>query len=248
MHAPLTRELFQQLPKTCLHQGRIFNATLWRVSHDGEWVVKDVSGCPALYRWTFGRLAVRHEYRVVRRLQGLTSVPQDPFLIDGCAWGYRHVDGCALRILDGTRCGRPFFLELEQVVRGIHARGIVHLDLRNARNILVDAQGNPHIIDFQASLSTRRLPGKIRRCLERIDYSGIYKHWLSRDGATLDDERGWILYWQIRLRRLWPFHGYRLPGNRALYQYENAFLQRMKESKRGRRDGAEEGTETTGES
>jgi len=237
MHAPLTRELLQQVPKTCLHRGRLFNATLWRVNRDGEWVVKDISACPWPYRWTFGRLAVRHEYRVVHRLQGLAGVPRDPFRIDGCAWGYRYIDGGILHLLDSARCGRPFFLKLEQVARGVHARGIVHLDLRNARNVLVDAQDNPHIIDFQASLFTRRLPGAIRRYLERLDLSGVYKHWLIRDGATLDTARGRILLWQLRLRHWWPFRGYRLPGRRALYQEEVAFLQRCRRERERRRGG-----------
>ncbi len=232
MQPPLTREQLWQAPKTCLHRGRRFNATLWRTGRDGEWVVKDFAACPWLYRITLGRLAARHEYRMVLRLQGLAGVPRDPFRIDGCAWGYRHIDGGILHLLDGARCGQPFFLKLEQVARGIHALGIVHLDLRNARNILVDAQDNPHLLDFQSALPTRRLPGVIRRHLECIDLSGVYKHWLLRDGATLDTARGQILYWQLRFRHWWPFRGYRLPGRRALYQEEVAFLQRCRRERR----------------
>ena len=241
MDVPLTRRQFLQAPKTCLHRGRRFNATLWRVSRDGEWVVKDISACPWPYRWTFGRLAMRHEYRVVSRLQGLAGVPREPFRIDGCAWGYRYIAGDILHLLDGARCGRPFFLMLEQVARGVHARGMVHLDLRNPRNVLVDAQNHPHIIDFQAALFTRRLPGALRRYLERIDLSGVYKHWLIRDGATLDAARGRILYWQLRLRHWWPFRGYRPPGRRALYQEEVAFLERCRQERKPRGAGVPEG-------
>jgi hypothetical protein len=239
MNATLTRDQFLQAPRACLHKGRFFNATLWRVTLDGEWVVKDFSRSPAFYRWIVAPLVVRHEYRIARRLKGLKGVPQAPFLIDGCAWGYRWIDGEILHLLDGTRCSEPFFVKLEQVAKRIHVRDIVHLDLRNARNVLVDAQGDPHVIDFQSALFTRWLPGWGRRYLERVDLSGVYKHWLIRDGTTLGAAREALLYWQLRRRYWWPFRGYCPPGRRALYRAEIEFLLRYRQ--KGARGGRSAG-------
>lgn len=235
MSLSLTRQELSRLPKRLLHRGRLFNATLWQVSRDGEWVVKDVSLTPWLYRWTLGRMAIGHEYQVVRHLQGLDGVPREPFRIDALAWGYRFVAGDILHLQDGTRCRADFFNDLERLARSFHECGIAHLDLRNARNVLVDPQNRPIVIDFQAAAFTRRMPGWMRRLLERIDLSGVYKHWLIRDSGTLGPERERILYWQLRMRHLWPLRGYRLPGRRRLYNEEVRFLERCRQNRKQRR-------------
>ena len=230
MNPVLSREQFNRLPKQMMYKGRAFNAVLWRLRlDDGDWVVKDFSSTPWWYRWTVIPLAVGHECRVVQRLQGLVGVPLDPFQIDACAWGYRLIEGDILHVQDGTRCRVDFFERLERVVQSCHQRGVVHLDLRNARNILVDAQDRPHLIDFQSALFTRLFPSGIRRRLERIDLSGVYKHWLSRDAESLGAARENVLYWQLRLRHWWPWRGYRLPGRRRLYEAETHLLERHRQ-------------------
>ena len=228
MKPHLTRDMLQHQPMSLLHRGRLFNATLWRVGRGGDWVVKDFGTTPWFYRWTLGRWAAGHEYRVVNRLQGISGVPRQPFRVDALAWGYRFVEGDLLHLLSGARCSTPFFSRLEALTRQLHARGIVHLDLRNARNVVVDAAGEPHIIDFQTALGTRRLPAAVRRPLERIDLSGVYKHWLLRDADHLGPAREAVLYWQLRLRHLWPLRGYRLPGRRRLYEEERLLLKRQR--------------------
>lgn len=240
MVAPITRQNLPHLPRKVLRKGRIFNATLWCVLLDQEWVVKDFTASPWFCRWTFGRLAIRHEYKVLCRLQGLDGVPRDPFRLDAWALGYRYVPGMSLRMLDDRPFGGDFFRQLEQIAEHIHARGIVHLDLRNSRNVLVDATGRPCVIDFQSAAFTHGLPGPVRRILERIDRSGVYKHWLLHDAGSLGASREAVLFWQLRIRRWWPLRGYKLPGKRELYDHEVDLLRRWSPGKsRGDSDASQ---------
>ncbi len=49
----------------------------------------------------------------------------------------------------------------------MHARArMVHLDLRNAHNILVGGHGTPSLLDFQSCLGTRWMPPPLRRFVE----------------------------------------------------------------------------------
>jgi hypothetical protein len=243
MTAPLTRRSFLAAPRVLLNRGRYGNATVWRVTGDdgGEWVVKDFSGCPWPLRWTLGRWLAGHECRVLQHLQGIAGVPAAPFRLDALALGYRYIPGQPLRLCPRGSCGRDFFERLEALVGAIHARGIVHLDLRNGRNHLVGEDGRPALIDFQSAVATRRLPRRWRRILERVDFSGVYKHWLLHDPEGLGPEREATLLWQIRNRGWWRLRGYSLPGaRRPLKSFERQFLARKSvaaSSPPGREDG-----------
>ncbi|MDD5706017.1 MAG: hypothetical protein PHR35_08835 [Kiritimatiellae bacterium] len=213
MAPELTRQEFAAAPRELLHRGRFGNATVWRFPREGGvWVVKDFAACPWIVRWTLGVWLSGREYRALCRLRGLTGVPSGPFRLDALAFGYRYAPGQPLRGLPDGACGRDFFERLEEVVRSVHARGVVHLDLRNARNVLVGADGQPALLDFQSAINTSRWPARWRAGLERIDLSGVYKHWLRHDPGTLGPERETTLRWQLRMRRWWRFRGYSLPG------------------------------------
>lgn len=72
-----------------------------------------------------------------------------------------------------------FFDALEACVEQIHARGVVHLDLRQRRNILRGADGEPMLVDFEAALicNPARLSGRIALGWgRRIDRLAILKH------------------------------------------------------------------------
>ena len=48
-----------------------------------------------------------------------------------------------------------FAAELESAIRGLHARGVVHLDLRHRSNVLAGDDGRPVLIDFGSALHLR---------------------------------------------------------------------------------------------
>ncbi|MCC7547971.1 MAG: hypothetical protein IT532_09405 [Burkholderiales bacterium] len=192
-----------------LNQGRWANAVLYLVEHGGErWVVKDFAARPWLVRATIGRLFVAREHDALHRLQGIAGVPRDPFRLDAYAVAYRYVAGNTLTrsTLDG-RYGE-FFSDLERLVQQIHSIGLVHLDSRNSRNILVTDDARPVLIDFQSHLGTRRMPRALRRWFEEYDMAGVYKHWARRSPDTIDAARLEHLQAMNRWRRFWILRGY----------------------------------------
>jgi RIO-like serine/threonine protein kinase len=208
--APFGRTELEQGPKRRLSEGRWANAVLYRYEHRGEsWVVKDFSSRAPLVRHVIGRFLIRREFGWLRRVDGLAAAPSGAFRIDAHALAYRFVPGTSLRLTAASALGPEFFPELESSLRALHERArLVHLDLRNAHNILVTDDGRPALLDFQSCLSTRWMPARLRRFLERIDLAAIYKHWARKTPATLGPERTSALARMNRLRPLWVLRGY----------------------------------------
>ena len=214
---PFTRAELEQGKLRRLSEGRWANAVLYRYERDGRsWVVKDFASRSFLVRNLIGRFLVRREFGCLRRVQGISAAPRDAFRVDAHALAYRFVPGTSLRLTARSALASGFFPALEESVRQLHDRArIVHLDLRNAHNILVTDTGEPSLLDFQSCLGTRWLPPPVRRFVERIDLAAIYKHWARRSPTTLGPERAAALARMDRLRPLWVLRGYigaRRPG------------------------------------
>lgn len=205
------RAELERSPPRILSEGRWANAVLYLVQHGGdEWVVKDFRPRSWLVRNLIGRFLVRREFGALRRLAGIAATPQDAFLIDAHALAYRFVPGRPMRGR-GRRGPLPadFFPRLEQSVRATHsAADLVHLDLRNAENILITDDGEPLLIDFQSAVSSRWMPAPLRRFVETIDLAAVYKHWKKRSPDTMGAERERVLARITRIRPLWALRGY----------------------------------------
>jgi predicted Ser/Thr protein kinase len=220
---PPCRADLQRLPREVLNEGRWANAVLLRVEHGGAtWVVKDFRPRNFLVRNLLGRLLIRREARNLVRLAGLPGVPREATRIDAHALAYRYVPGRNIRGLRSATLGQDFFVELERRVRAMHESArVAHLDLRNARNILVSPRGEPLLIDFQSAIGTGWFPGPLRRLLLAIDLAAIYKHWSRRCPETLGADRAAILGRIDRVLPLWMVRGYfglqprNRPGNAA---------------------------------
>ena len=192
-----------------LSGGRRANADVFYFnSGEGEWVLKDFSHCAPLIRKTWGRWAVQREYETLLRLQGVEGVPADPFRLDAYAVGYRFVRGCNLRDVAHDVIPDDFFYLLEKTIMQMHDRNIVHLDMRNRRNILMQSDGKPVLLDFQTSLNLRRVPRHLRALLKDIDLSGVYKLWKRRRPDLFDGHRMKHLDAVNRKRAVWFFKGY----------------------------------------
>lgn len=206
---PFGRHALERDTSHVLNEGRWANAVLYLIEHGGEqWVVKDFGSRPWLVRNTIGRLLISREFRALHSLQGIDGVPRQPFRLDAFALGYRFVAGTTLaRItLDARHAG--FFCALERLMQQVHEVGVVHLDSRNSRNILVTENAQPALIDFQSHLRTQWMPRAIRRWLEDYDMAGVYKHWARRSPDTIDEARLQHLGEMNRWRRLWILRGY----------------------------------------
>jgi hypothetical protein len=134
-----------------------------------RWVVK-------LSR-VIGPLAGRERARY-RRLAGVEGIPAL-----GSAQGERwlthaYVEG---RQLDyGSPVAPDFYDRLEEIVRALHARGVIYLDLSKRDNVIVRPDGRPALIDFQISLLFGRRRGplaeRVFRLLAAADLYQVFKH------------------------------------------------------------------------
>lgn len=205
----MTRPLLLNSDHESLATGRWGNADLIRCRHNGKiWVIKDFSPCPPLVKKTWGRWMASREYRALRCLQGIAGIPEEPFQMDQYAVGYRFIPGKTLRESDSAAIPTDFFHEFEALVFRMHARQMVHLDIRNRRNILVTDAGKPALLDFQSSLDLHHIPPMLHQLLKDIDLSGVYKNWLKIRPDLLDQTRRHHLERINRRRKLWFFKGY----------------------------------------
>jgi tRNA A-37 threonylcarbamoyl transferase component Bud32 len=103
----------------------------------------------------------------------------------------------------------PLFDRLARLLAAIHARGVAHIDLRKRDNILVQADGTPCIIDFNASFCFEPATLGARLLfplLRRIDDSAVLK-WKSRLAPELMTPAEWKEHRRMTLlRRLWIFN------------------------------------------
>jgi hypothetical protein len=196
-------------PSQPLHEGRWANAVVLIFEAAGDrWVVKDFRPRSFLVRNTIGRFLIWRESRGLMRLAGISGTPEAAFRIDPYALAYRFVPGQGLRRYRGP-LNPGFFPKLERTVIEMHRRArIVHLDMRNADNILITDSDDPMLLDLQSHVGTRWLPGPLRRFGERIDLAAIYKHWAKRSPETLGAERASALASINRLRPIWVLRGY----------------------------------------
>ena len=180
-----------------LSRGARFQADVLLLETDaGPLVVKDFRGRGRLLAWTIGRWLCAREVRAYRRLEGVTVVPRLIGRVDAYAFALEYRPGELLsRSLRG-RLPERFMAELDDGVRAIHARGVVHLDLRHRSNVLGGADGHPVVLDFASALCAPRR-GRIARwlvgLLARFDRRAVEK-WRSRieplQSDSLDDPSG----------------------------------------------------------
>jgi protein-S-isoprenylcysteine O-methyltransferase Ste14 len=186
-----------------------YSARLSRRNHAGkDWVIKDFSQKGWLCRQTLGRFYTWNEHRALQRLGGLATTPPNVFKLSPYALCYEFSPGLNTRharqqglVLDGT-----FFSACAEAVARMHARHIVHLDLRNGDNIVRSDDGTPLLVDFQSSVNVRWLPSPLRRLLERVDLGGVYKHWSRLDPDSMPQEHAARVQSERRACRWWPFN------------------------------------------
>jgi len=147
-------------------------------------VVKDFAPRSALVRATLGPLINRREIRALRALESHPEVPGYLGSIDDLAFAVAYRPGRRMsRKLQGS-VPDTFIPHLERAIRRMHALGVAHLDLRHRTNVLVDAGGEPVLIDFGSAMVFR--PGGLGArlvlpLLARIDLLALSK-WSVRVG------------------------------------------------------------------
>jgi tRNA A-37 threonylcarbamoyl transferase component Bud32 len=173
-------------------------------------ILKDYADKNLFVRW-LGRLQMGREVRALERLEGIAGVPS--FL------GKRAPCGVLLEPMKGEPINQwrgdsedqiaSMFHRLDELVAAIHARGVVHLDLRKYDNILIAVEGAPSIIDFNASVRFR--PGSLAarlffRMFRAVDRAALLKWKAQRIPAAMTADEIRLLRRMTRLRRFWIFN------------------------------------------
>jgi hypothetical protein len=152
-----TREDLRIGPRISIQRGSWFHPDVLlvedREGHSA--VVKDFAPRPAWVRWTFGRWQSRREARIHRLLDGHPDVPKLLGRIDSLAFAIEYRPGVPVSRTHAERFTPAFSADLETAVHELHARGVVHLDLRHRSNVLAGEDGRPVLIDFGSALHLR---------------------------------------------------------------------------------------------
>jgi hypothetical protein len=186
--APIDRQMLAWVEPTPLQRGTGRKPDVLRFELPaGSVVVKDFAARAPWLRATLGRWLIARELRAYRALAGHPNVPRLIARIDAHAFALEHRPGRRLSRRRAAELAPDFLKQLEAAVHGLHARGVVHLDLRHRSNVLADADGAPVLIDFASAvcLAPNRWPQRwLLRAFPRIDEAALAK-WRTKFGPAL---------------------------------------------------------------
>ena len=155
--AGVTRENLFDRTLVVLHRGNWNSPDVLLVECDGgRAVVKDFAPRAAIVRETFGRWLVHREARVYGALEGHPAVPRLLGRLDPLALVIEHRAGLRITGRRPWTFTPKFIRELRSAVDGLHARGVVHLDLAHRSNVRAAPDGSPVLIDFDSAIRFRK--------------------------------------------------------------------------------------------
>lgn len=204
----LTREDLERNYVTRLNRRFFGKPDIRLVEIDGHRAVhKDIKEKSRLVRYTVGSWLINREYRIYSRLGGCSGVPRLHSRPDRWSVLVEYIEGEALRRDDPRLSDPAFFRRLYALVGAIHARGVVHLDLRHKGNIMITDGGKPFVIDFNSSfyLGGNALGRRLLPWLKKIDSFGLLKLKQRVAPGLLTEEDNAQLKWFRVMRRLWVF-------------------------------------------
>ena len=158
-----------------------------------------------------GRWMARHEIQLLSALADLKGLPALAGQVS--AEGHCFGNAVARNYIEGHPLGNreavnnSFYPALRALLRSMHERKIVYVDLHKRENILVNERGEPCLIDFQISLAWPRwLPaGPLFTLMRRGDEYHLMKHW----SRSRPDQCGFDEV-TLRTRIPWPIRVHRL--------------------------------------
>jgi predicted Ser/Thr protein kinase len=186
---------------------------------EGPAVVKDYAAKILPVRWS-GAIQLGREEKAYRRLEGVAGIPRFYRRLDRHAIIVQYVGGIRLPKFHRRRGGVPDVTRrLRLLMDEVHARGIIHGDLRSRDNFLVTDAGDLYLIDFSSAgvfdldtWSGRVIFPRLRRAEDRA----LLKWKVALDPGSLTPAELASHRRFRRLRRLWPFNRKRdLPRTRG---------------------------------
>jgi len=140
------------------------------VDHDGKpAVLKDYRGKNAVTRGLLAPSLVKREFTVLRHLEGIPGIPKAYAVVEKRALLIEYIEGKTINKFKAGELPDRVYARLVDLVRAMHARGVVHLDLRQRKNILIAGE-QPWLVDFANAMR-----GKLTAKLRAIDESALVK-------------------------------------------------------------------------
>lgn len=142
-------------------------------------VLKDYSESGKGFAVILSPWLVYREVRALRMLDGVEGIPGVLRRTSSRSFLMEYVPARPLKEVQGELDWKQFIERTERLVGRIHASGVIHGDLRNANNILVDENGFPVFVDFVSAVfrGYRLNPFSwlLFRLSLRIDRSAMFK-------------------------------------------------------------------------
>jgi len=178
------------------------------VVREGRFAVKDY-GAKSFFVRAAGWLQLAREARAYEALAGLSGVPRLGRRIDRDAIAVEYVEGIRLPKFHKHRPLPHLAARLADLLDLIHARGVIHNDIRSRDNILVTPAGRLFLIDFSSALRFGR-SGFAKRFVMPI-FEGAERRallkWKSAIAPGSMTEADHTAHRRFsRLRRFWPFN------------------------------------------
>lgn len=134
---------------------------------------------------------LRHEYRIYKKLTGMSSVP--------ICYGMANNEFLVLEFVNGQtmREVRPdiasgFYEKLFSAIEEMHQRNVGHFDLKRKENLLVTADNNPKIIDFGVSIYNKGglhwISALLFKMAKQFDYNAWIRHKYDRKLERISEE------------------------------------------------------------
>jgi predicted Ser/Thr protein kinase len=207
---PPRREELARCPRDVIDPGSTTKAAVLRVEHGGiPVIVKDVSVQHRLARWLYGRRILRREERALRVLDGRAGAPRLLGRIDEDALVQEFLPGKPLvKVRDQEEKVSAVCRNLGRRIDELHRHGVVHLDLRQYRNILVDEDLQVSLIDFESAMVLGHgLWGRLAGAwMRRVDRGACLKIKAKFAYAALTREERRAYRRQDFWSRLWVFN------------------------------------------
>lgn len=171
-------------------------------------IEKDYSAKALPIRAALAPRLVRREREILRHLAGIPGIPRLLPADGPLRLRTEYIPGRSINKFHPGELEPETYRRLESLVTAMHERRVVHLDLRQRKNILIRDDGRPFVLDFANAIRFRRGGGVSRWAFERlaqVDESALlkYKNRLFPGLLTEEDRRR--LRTHQRLRRWWVF-------------------------------------------
>ncbi|MFO2968884.1 hypothetical protein SCN92_10250 [Legionella pneumophila serogroup 1] len=190
-----------------LRKGNYANADILRC---GKFIIKTFSNKNYFIKYSIGRFLIYREYKAIMALSQIESFKR-LCVKKKFSLKIEYIEGVTLaeHLKNRLSLKEESLLKLEKDIKSMHALGYVHLDIRNAKNLIITPCKKICIIDFQSAIKPYKfMPLKLQKLLQCIDLSAVMKFWNKGCHSAYPKEEE--LKQCICFLKLWPFKGYPL--------------------------------------